>query len=319
MILIISSETDESTNDVINWIKYFEKEFVRINAEDKLNVSVEITNNEQRLKLYNNEFSVDLDSVLSYWYRRGDIKFEVAKNDWVDKFKFRSNILYNLNNENKVVASLFHNELLKKKCIGSRLNVETNKLINLIEAKHVGLDIPDTLILNKKTSLFDLWNRSKMLVSKAISETIHLISDTGIIQAYTGEVEKNDGDFKYLSLFQQKIEKQYEIRVFYLEKEIYAMAIFSQEDKKTSIDYRRYNLKKPNRTVPYILPVEIKKKIKLFMRNIGQNSGSIDMIVDKNNNYLFLEVNPVGQFGMLSTTCNYNIEKKIAKYLCENE
>lgn len=51
------------------------------------------------------------------------------------------------------------------------------------------------------------------------------------------------------------------------------------------------------------------------MTKVEMNSGSIDMIVTLNNNYVFLEVNPVGQFWQVSYLCNYYLEKKIAHYL----
>jgi D-alanine-D-alanine ligase-like ATP-grasp enzyme len=51
------------------------------------------------------------------------------------------------------------------------------------------------------------------------------------------------------------------------------------------------------------------------MNKLDLNCGSIDMIVTPKNEYVFLEVNPVGQFGMVSYPCNYNLEKKIAEYL----
>lgn len=38
----------------------------------------------------------------------------------------------------------------------------------------------------------------------------------------------------------------------------------------------------------------------------------------RGNNFYFLEINPVGQFGMVSGPCNYKIEKLIAKYIIEN-
>ena len=53
------------------------------------------------------------------------------------------------------------------------------------------------------------------------------------------------------SLFQSKIEKKYEIRSFYLKGKFYSMAIFSQNDTQTEIDFRRYNDFVPNRTIPY--------------------------------------------------------------------
>ena len=50
---------------------------------------------------------------------------------------------------------------------------------------------------------------------------------------------------------------------------------------------------------------------------IKLKNGSIDIIRGVDNNYYFLEVNPVGQFGMVSNPCNYNIEEKFALKLIE--
>ena len=87
----------------------------------------------------------------------------------------------------------------------------------------------------------------------------------------------------------------------------------------TKIDFRNYNRKKPNRTPPYDLPNRIEKKIKSCMKALNLNSGSIDMIVTPNDDYIFLEVNPVGMFWQVSFPCNYNIEEQIAKYLLDEQ
>jgi D-alanine-D-alanine ligase-like ATP-grasp enzyme len=93
------------------------------------------------------------------------------------------------------------------------------------------------------------------------------------------------------------------------------MAIFSQANEKTRIDFRHYDREKPNRTVPYILPEAIEDKLLQFMNELKLASGSIDMLVDQQYNYYFLEVNPIGQFSQVSLPCNYYLEKKIAEYL----
>jgi pyruvate carboxylase len=67
--------------------------------------------------------------------------------------------------------------------------------------------------------------------------------------------------------------------------------------------------------VPYKLPDNVEEMILKLMKKMGYNSGSVDFIVDKQFNHYFLEVNPVGQFGMVSYPCNYFIEKEIAKDL----
>ena len=51
------------------------------------------------------------------------------------------------------------------------------------------------------------------------------------------------------------------------------------------------------------------------MNLIGLNTGSIDMILTPEGDYYFLEVNPVGQFGMISHPCNFYLEEKVANFL----
>lgn len=93
------------------------------------------------------------------------------------------------------------------------------------------------------------------------------------------------------------------------------MAIFSQLDEKTKYDYRNYNEEKPNRNVPIRLPEHISKKIVNFINNSNLDTGSIDLIYTHEKEFVFLEVNPVGQFGWVSKNCNYYLEKKIALHL----
>ena len=51
------------------------------------------------------------------------------------------------------------------------------------------------------------------------------------------------------------------------------------------------------------------------MKKLKLETGSLDFIKTTDDRLVFLEVNPVGQFGMVSSPCNYYLEKKIAEYL----
>lgn len=57
------------------------------------------------------------------------------------------------------------------------------------------------------------------------------------------------------------------------------------------------------------------KKIKKFVYDNEYTTGSIDLIYSVDNQFIFLEINPMGQFDWLSGNCNYHIEKKIAEIL----
>jgi len=117
-------------------------------------------------------------------------------------------------------------------------------------------------------------------------------------------------------MIQHHIDKYFEIRTFFYNNRFYSTAILSQQNEKTKIDFRKYDLKNPNRNLFFKLPTEYETKIKKLMRYFSIDTGSFDTIVERNTNRLiFLEVNPVGQFGGLSFNTNTYIEKDIAEYI----
>jgi D-alanine-D-alanine ligase-like ATP-grasp enzyme len=65
--------------------------------------------------------------------------------------------------------------------------------------------------------------------------------------------------------------------------------------------------------------MDIKIKIKILLKKIKINSGSIDMIVTPANEFYFLEINPTGQFNFLSEYTNSYVEKLIAYKLIKHE
>ena len=122
----------------------------------------------------------------------------------------------------------------------------------------------------------------------------------------------------YPSMLQAYIDKKFEIRTFYLRGELYSMAIFSQNDDKTKLDFRNYNDDFPNRMIPYQMPEDMTIKIRSFMNAINLNTGSLDFIMTNKDEYFFLEVNPAGQYGMIEAHCFYSLDEKIANYLSTN-
>jgi glutathione synthase/RimK-type ligase-like ATP-grasp enzyme len=154
-----------------------------------------------------------------------------------------------------------------------------------------------------------------MVITKPMSNVISIHKKDSFYRTYTSRVTQNNINQNFLvSLFQQEIKKELEIRVFYLDQKCYAIAMLSQFDTQTSIDYRNYNYTHPNRFEFYSIPKELHEKIKLFMNHFNLQSGSLDFILDKQGEYIFLEVNPSGQYGLFNA-CNIYPDKLIAEYL----
>jgi ATP-GRASP peptide maturase of grasp-with-spasm system len=326
MILIITEAKDVSTNKVINWLNFYKVPFVRLNDTTQIIIEeMVILNNSVdfsftvNTEFYSNKL-IKFSDIKGVWYRRGYLKLKT--------FPIRDkniNILAKKLNstENVTLVKLIWRLFKTKPHINNFEDNHSNKLENLIIANSVGINIPYTFITQKK-NIARKKNLEKSLITKHISPFWHNPSPSKVISAFTEQMPKNFIWDKFdlitsPSLFQELVEKKYEIRAVYFNKQIFAMAIFSQKDPQTSIDFRKYNYRLPNRTVPFIFPKNFEKKIHLFMKRAALNSGSLDIIYTTNNEFVFLEVNPIGQFEQVTIPCNYNLEQKIALKLKEYE
>jgi len=221
-------------------------------------------------------------------------------------------------------ATEFVYYLLKKSksiSINSWFDLKTNKLINLEVAKQFGLSVPDTLISNDVDSILEFVKRNNVVISKPLSINSgsfwhgryfykYSIGTKLITLEELEEVKAKKKNFQP-TLFQKYVDKDFEIRSFYFNGQFYSMAIFSQSNPKTRIDFRNYDQTLPNRNVPFKLPSEVEEKLTKLMIALEYDSGSFDIIY-RNGEYIFLEINTVGQLSWVSKNCNYQIEKEIA-------
>lgn len=319
MILIISNDKEKSTSDVIEWLLYYNVNFELISERNKIK-NIKYTQNRNNLEVIieTNRSQINFKDITSYWYRRGGVTLK--RNPLFNESRLKKGIDFFINQENGHVIDFIH-YILKQKSISinSLFEINVNKNIMLSKASKIGLKIPETIVTNEKKKVLFFLEKHKRIITKSISNGTILLSSDYTVSNYTNEVTKESllkiPDKFELSLFQKLLDKKYELRIFYLKGKFYSSAIFSQEDEQTKIDFRKYNFKKPNRVVPYKLPTKISDKLRNFMNNIKMSSGSLDMVVTTNDEYIFLEVNPVGLFEQVSEPCNYYLHEKIAKFL----
>ncbi|AZJ36189.1 grasp-with-spasm system ATP-grasp peptide maturase [Tenacibaculum singaporense] len=310
MVLIISKENEASTLDIISWLDKKNTPWVRINKEDEVTVTPIA---DDYIFEYNNT-SFKLSKIKSVWYRRGEIKTSFFSTD-KDYEKLPEPLFTFLKIESRFLKDYLYFLIFQKKHLNTFSTAVINKLIATDIAESIGFKVPESYVLNSKKEFLKLKEEKGSLITKTIcgNPIIRVKERKGSM--YTTQVESVKEDNFFPSLFQTTIPKKYELRVFYLDGKTYSMAIFSQDNESTSIDLRNHDFDIIQRTVPFKLPGEINNKIDLLMNKLKLNSGSIDILVSPDNKYYFLEVNPVGQFGMLSYPCNYRIEEKIADYL----
>jgi len=319
MILILSSQDDLSTNDVIDWLRFYNYKFLRVSEEDTIEYDdLFLNNNFFDVNLNINDIKYKLSDFKAFWYRRSHYNIHF------NKIPFKTTLGDKINNHLSNEAHEIHKIVkhnIQNKSINKYDDLFINKLEVLKKASDRGFKIPKTLVTNDKSKLTDFYSENKNIVTKNFSPGVFIFDDNLILETFTKIVDEkiiNSLPNKFSSsLFQEKIEKLFELRIFFINNDFYASAIFSQQDDKTKVDFRDYNFIKPNRTPPFELDENIKNRLLAFMKEVGLNSGSIDMLVSKENEYIFLEVNPIGQFSQVSSPCNYYLEEVIAKHLIE--
>jgi len=270
--IILSLEQEQSTNLVIQYLHYFKGKYSRLHKEDILTgIDIKISNHiEGDLLILNTKGgqSIIASYLTKMWYRKGDFSIEIPANLKILDQKVSKYLLQ----EWEYVKKFLHNYLSN---IGNYYHEqEDSKLKDLCLARDCGLMIPNTLVTTRKSALIEFFRKYERIISKPIHNGHLWYSDKSLTYFSKGILEVNSdiiskaGESFCLSLFQEYIEKEFEIRAFFIDNELYPMAIFSQSDEKTKLDYRNYNRTKPNRNIPFKFPDSIKTKLLDFNSSV---------------------------------------------------
>ncbi|WP_434426460.1 grasp-with-spasm system ATP-grasp peptide maturase [Nannocystis pusilla] len=328
MILIFSNSGDPSTLDVMRWIHHLSPaKVVRINADEQYRVALTFADDDFFVQVNDDAFR--LADVSSAWLRKGGFWFKglFPAVTAAGRPALTRHVSQMLERENRTLRDHFH-YVLRKRCavLGSAHGSTPNKLVVLEHARELGLRTPSFSVSNQRSHAEGLVASGGGYVTKAMSDGLYLFdateSKTGYFtytEALGPQTLEGVGASMAPSFFQRYVDKAFELRIFFLDDQFRAGAIFSQNDEQTRVDYRKYNDVRPNRVIPFRLPKEIEDKLSRLARALDLNTGSFDMIVDSQGEFYLLEVNPVGQFGPLSEKCNMGIERMIAERLVARE
>lgn len=115
-------------------------------------------------------------------------------------------------------------------------------------------------------------------------------------------------------ILQEYVPKAYEVRVTIVDRQIFACAIKSQaQTNENAIDWRHDTDALEHEAIT--LPPDIHEKCLAFMDRLNLNFGCLDFIVTPEGEYVFLEINPNGQWLWIEEKTGLPISKAIANYL----
>ncbi len=304
MILIVTNQADYTADFLILKLIQQGIDFVRFNTEDfpqKVQLSVEFAANQLdgALSIQNRELK--LKTITGIWYRRpvpsviSDSIVDPAAKQFAE-----AECREALEGFWRIVPAFWISN-------PDQLRIAESKMLQLAKAARLGFVIPKTLITNSPQSALDFYKtRNTRLIYKPLRYAQITREDrNGLI--YTNVIEEQHAaqleTIQYApGIFQPYIAKQTELRVTVVGSQVFAVEIHSQDVPEAQQDWRRTDAIQLRHT-PYTLPESIASKCITLTQQFGLAFGAIDLILNPDGEYIFLELNPNGQWAWIEQIC----------------
>lgn len=202
-----------------------------------------------------------------------------------------------------------------------------SKMLQLSVAKSLGAKVPDTCYANYKSAFDDLCSIYDEISLKSINNDSVFIDGETEYVFYSQKVKSSDIKTQDPIAFSQTacylqnyIDKKYELRITACCNDIVACKIDSQAQSNTTgkIDWRQgYDYDLRHEIVD--IPDSIKDFCLAFLKKMKLNFGCFDFIVTPDDEYIFLECNPNGQWLWIELVTGYDISEMVARNLAINE
>jgi len=204
-----------------------------------------------------------------------------------------------------------------------RQRAAENKQRQLRLATRAGLRVPRTLVTNDPAAARQFFAETEGQTVAKLLRPITVSMDGGDLFVYTNRVRKEDLDgadaLRHSPMvFQELIPKAVELRVAWVAGEAFAGALDASGTSRGHTDWRRV-APEECRWQKAQLPTEVASGLYALMSELGLVFGAIDLICTPAGEYVFLEVNPGGEWGMLERDLSLPISEAIAQALIEDK
>jgi predicted ATP-grasp superfamily ATP-dependent carboligase len=298
MILILTEAFDPHADYVIQKLQKRGADFVRFNpAQFPSEAEASIFLSEDRIQqmLRVGKEYIDLTDLKAVWYRRpkSPIAHEEITNDINRKI---------VEDECKTFVNDLWSSLTCQwlPAPPHMIKQAEFKAFQLKIAMKLGFKLPPTLFTNSPDEFLEFYRQHNgNIISKAVGTSFHrFVGD--FFCRYTEVVSKRDVGYAHSvrycpMIFQAYVPKHLELRITVVGQQVFAAEIHSQETNHTRYDWRRYNHHKTP-YFPHELPPELERRCVQLVEKLGLCYGAIDMILKPDGSYVFLEINPNGQY-----------------------
>lgn len=301
VVLVLTNSKDGLHSEVI--VKKLQERGVRVfrfdvDALTRGDVRIDFRSREEKWKftITSGEDILHSREIKSIWYRRPYQNWTYGIQDPKQKGfaekelkSFLEDMWLGLQEDCFWVNHPYHQERTMKKMTQLRL------------AHELGFKTPDTLVTNTPDEAKAFWERhNRKIIYKTLDQGYIDYGEIGF-EIQTCLVEQKHIDILNLititpSLFQEYIEKDYELRVTVIGDKMFPVKIDSQAFEETRVDFRHPDFVSKLHYEPTVLPRHIENACFKMMDRLRLVYGAFDFAVTKDQTYVFFEVNPHGQW-----------------------
>jgi len=306
-ILVISNTLDFTTDYVCLELHKRNANYLRINRDtfQEYQIVFDVLNCSMTVRIKGNLYLVDKNNLRSVYYRAPIYLRDIYKpNLSVKEQLYRTQWTAFIRN-----LSIFQNAVWVNKPEAT-FRAE-NKMLQLSVAKNLGMDCPNTIVTN--SNMIEVDEKKDYIVKSLDAAVLQMEEKEAFV--YSNRVKGWEIRKAALSLapliLQEYISPKIDIRATIIGHTVYAVRIL-KEGKGVEGDWRTY--KNNIDFVPCSLPIDVKNNCIKLVKSLGLSFGGIDLI-ESNDLFYFIEINPTGEWAWLVNTTNLRIFSGICDYL----
>lgn len=314
---VVVTCADDPTSDLVEReLDAMGASWVRFNTEElpqRVQLDIELGPEGLRGAIAFPDRTLDLDDISAIWWRRPEpprISERVTDSEARDVAEAESRSALR-----GLWAGLYDRYWMSYPANIRRAN---EKILQLRLAASLGFEVPRTVITQSSEVARKFVNDQPCGVALKTLSGI-FIEGPPHRAIYTNHIDADDDlpleDVGLCpSQFQAYVPKAAELRVTVVGTSVFAVEMATQKQELTSIDWRRGTpVDVPHTAVELIPTIEL--RCLALVRRLGLTFGAIDMIRTPSGEYVFLEVNPAGQWAWLEGLTGLPIARTIAETL----
>ena len=315
-VLSITNEHDPHADTVVLELRKRDIPVFRFHPEDfphASSISIEIRDGSIEGEITTTSRKVAFRDICAAWYRRPQSMFTGSVSPTAtqldDYIKVQTAV---------TMRTLYETLQTLWVCHPHKLQRADIKALQLAEASKAGLKTPHTLISNrpaKAAAFVDRLGEVECAIKPL--NTTGVSNEQGYRLPLTTTLPKGyplDSVALAPNIFQPYIHKAAELRCVVIGKNIFSAKLDSQANENTRKDWRGGECQ--HELFP--LPEQVEASIHRLMDSFGINFASLDMIVTPDGEFVFLELNPNGQWLWLEHELGLPLVASMADLLTTN-